>query len=66
MGKYHRIKEDGYPTEDGRYMVKVMLDDAPIWDNMELCFREFKNGQFDAPYYSDPKTDQLVGWFEND
>ena len=62
--KYHEIETDGLPTKNGRYMVKILLTDEPIYDNTELCFREFVNGEFINPYYNNPKTNVLVGWYE--
>lgn len=65
IGEYHEIKKDGLPPQNGYYMVKFHLKDMPIWDNTETAFRDFKDGAFDRPYYSNPKTDVLVGWYEN-
>lgn len=62
---YRSIEKDGLPTENGRYMVKILLNDQPIYDNIEICFREFVNGYFENPYYSNPKTDTLIGWYED-
>lgn len=66
MKKYHMILKDGNPKTAGRYMVKIRLADQPEYDDFELCFREYLgNGEWDAPYYNNPKTDKLVGWYEN-
>lgn len=64
--KYHLISEDGLPKEEGHYMVKVHIEGMPIYDNKEFCFRDFKDGQFNPPYYSNPRTDTIIGWYEND
>lgn len=65
-GPYHSIKQDGLPKKNGSYMVKIEVKGRPEYDDREICFRNFINGQFQDPYYSDPKTDQLVGWWENE
>ena len=64
--KYHDIEKDGLPKENGTYMVKVYMPQYNVWDNIELCFRQFKDGKFDRPYYANPETDELIGWYENE
>lgn len=62
---YHSIESDGFPTSNGRYMVKVLMKNQPIYDNVEICFRNFVDGNFETPYYSNPETDVIVGWYED-
>ncbi len=62
---YHPITKEN-PPKVGRYMVKIRLEDQPEYDNTELCFRQYLGeGKWDKPYYTNPKTDVLVGWYEN-
>lgn len=63
--KYHSIEKDGLPTKNDRYMVKIFMPNEPEYDNIELCFRKFVDGKFENPYYNNPATDKLIGWYEN-
>lgn len=65
LPEYHNMEKDGPPEKDGHYLIKVRISDRPEYDNIETCWREFKDGKFDKPYYSDPETDTIVGWWGN-
>lgn len=58
---YHNISEQ--PKTDGRYMVKFRNPSLPIYDQVELAFRDFENGKWDYPTYS--VGYELEGWFDN-
>lgn len=60
---YHDIEKEGNPTENGYYMVKFHIAGMPVWDCIEIAFRNFVDGAWDTPYYSNPDTDTLVGWY---
>lgn len=66
MEKYYSVKKDGLPKKDGYYMVKVFVSGMPEYDCIEICFRNFTDGKWDKPYYTDPDTDKIIGWWEND
>lgn len=40
------------PTKDGRYIVCYRNDDYNITDNIEIAFREFRNGVWVNPSYN--------------
>lgn len=64
QNNYYEVSEN--PTIDGRYLVKFYNKNMPCYDNVEIVWREFRNGVWINPIYNYENDGYvLVGWYDN-